>query len=320
MPPDALAANPNLAHYGYMQFVSTGGPTTAPQLRSIYRSLGSNLAMAYVYGMRDIHGENFILLNDRIQFIDMEATTNTYSNFNSMEITGRRPFPEKLVERIVSGLGGVSHNIVQGWGITDANLQAEMRAGFAATFTGMQTGGAHDAVVAANVHAVTHTETRFVPFDTNELQQLAGLFFGRLAAPTLATTTSYNNLTNQLATTTAAKFGGHHRLRGQLLRMLRSAACRNAFDVGDVPYWTRRGRSIYGENGVRQVYSLRHSRLNRSNINEANANARRNAGNAANAQNDFDTQAVPLFGTPMTDILAAHLTRRQQAGHPGPNY
>ncbi len=64
--------------YGYMEFVESGEPTNRDELLSVYRSLAQNMALSYLVGLEDVHHENVLLLRDRVQVIDMEATTGNF--------------------------------------------------------------------------------------------------------------------------------------------------------------------------------------------------------------------------------------------------
>jgi lantibiotic modifying enzyme len=64
--------------YGYMEFVESGGPTTSADLLKVYESLAANMALSYLVGLEDVHQENVLLLKDRVQVIDMEATTGLF--------------------------------------------------------------------------------------------------------------------------------------------------------------------------------------------------------------------------------------------------
>lgn len=64
--------------YGFMEFVESDLPTNQTDLMGVYRSLAANMAMSYLAGLEDIHQENVLLLKDRIQVIDMEATTGAF--------------------------------------------------------------------------------------------------------------------------------------------------------------------------------------------------------------------------------------------------
>ncbi len=65
--------------YGFMQFVETGLPQTAQDLEGVYRSLAVNMAVSYLVGLEDVHHENVLLLTNRVQVIDMEATTGAFN-------------------------------------------------------------------------------------------------------------------------------------------------------------------------------------------------------------------------------------------------
>ena len=66
--------------YGYMQFVASAqGPQDAADVLGIYKSLAANMALSYIVGLEDVHNENVLMLKDRVQVIDMEATTGQFT-------------------------------------------------------------------------------------------------------------------------------------------------------------------------------------------------------------------------------------------------
>jgi len=308
MPADALAlAHANLAHYGYMEFVSTGAPQTAGDIAQVYYSLGSNLAVAYVFGLRDIHGENFVLKNNAVQFIDMEATTNTYSGFTAMELVGSaKPLPAELAARIGKGLRAMTAAQVAALVPPGAVLIQQARQGFRDRLRAVHRSAARGAAITGLVRQATHTETRFVPIPTDKLQYLAGAFHGRLVPGTAAVNAEFKRFTRNIAVEVAGNVGGGPALVAELKYLMRTNAARAALNAGDVPFWTRRGRTIYGETGIRDIRRSFNPRLNQSNANEAAANVRRMAGNRANAQADFESQVVPMLQDPNAMIVAAH--------------
>ncbi|MFI5289464.1 MAG: DUF4135 domain-containing protein, partial [Polyangia bacterium] len=105
-------------HYGYMKFVESGAPTNQAELLSVYQSLAANMAVSFLAGLEDIHHENVLLLRDRVQVIDMEATTGMFSKkqnqqgaldpgrggFLAMQWNGAlRGIKDKLLEAANSG-------------------------------------------------------------------------------------------------------------------------------------------------------------------------------------------------------------------------
>jgi hypothetical protein len=67
------------ADYGFMQFVGSDGPQGAADVSGIYKSLAANMAVSYLVGLEDVHHENVLMLKDRVQVIDMEATTGQFT-------------------------------------------------------------------------------------------------------------------------------------------------------------------------------------------------------------------------------------------------
>lgn len=321
---DAAAIDPRLAHYGYMKFVESAGPRNGADMVSVFQSLGSNLAVAYVFGLRDIHHENFILKTDSIQFIDMEAATGTFTSFDAMELL---TFPNALRDKIAQGLVGTANNVVRGWGeMNDATLITAVRDGFTNTLHAMRPGGPNDAAIGNFVTRASQTVTRFVPFKTEALQGLAGLFHGRLAAPTPVTTASFNDQTLALATATAGA-GATPAYLADLLTMLRAQTTKDALNQGDVPYWTRQGNKIFGEDGVQQVAALAHPRLDTQANIAAGANARRTPAHVGGplhapptALDLLNLQFIPLLNNISGRILNQHQFLRLGQGHGAPNY
>jgi hypothetical protein len=282
--------------------------------------------MAYVFGLRDIHHENFILLDDRIQLIDMEAATTTFTGFAAMEL-GAMPtgLPGELCKKIAKGLAaaGLNHATVSGWMPNAGALRAEMLIGFRDTLTQMAPADpAHGVSIGNRITAITQAEARFVPFATRELQNLAGLFQGNLppGPPDPLMLPQFNNLTQQLAVDTANNLGNPPGLANELRAMLQANSTRAALHAGDVPFWSRRGEAIHGEDGALIVPHLHHPRIDTVANNAAAANVRRGPGNVDAAVTDLVTHAVPLFGDPSAVILAELRTLRERAGHGPPDY
>ena len=65
--------------YGYMEFVHGEGPADEHDLMGVYKSIAANVALSFIVGLEDVHEENVLLLKDRIQVIDMEATTGLFT-------------------------------------------------------------------------------------------------------------------------------------------------------------------------------------------------------------------------------------------------
>ncbi|MGQ1786253.1 DUF4135 domain-containing protein [Saccharicrinis sp. GN24d3] len=308
MPADALAgAQPHLAHYGYMEFVQTGAPRTAAQLRSVFKSLGANLAVAYVFGLRDVHGENFVLKNDSIQLIDMEASTNTFDDFGAMELTtAAKQLPDELYKRIAKGMRDLTAVQVAGLVPDQATLIQQVRVGFKNRLRSMSPNRHRDAALTGLINQSTNTETRFVPIPTEILQQLSGLFYGQLAVVGGPSEALFQAATNDRANQVAHTSGNPPGLADEFRTMLRANGARTALHRGDVPFWTRQGNDIYGEDGALEVSPSVHPRLNTSGQNEIDANNRRASGNRHTAYDELDNDLIPLLGDPTAAIIAAH--------------
>lgn len=311
---DAAAPDERLQRYGYMQFVSSAAPATAAHVTSVYNSVGRNLAIAYVFGLRDIHRENFILLADRIQLIDMEAATGTFTGFGAMELM---TLPNELSNRLANGFAGLDNVALTALLPAVAALQTAIRNGFTTQLAAMNPGAA-PAALAGDIATASTTPARFVPFPTADLQALAALYLGRLAPPTAATLAQFQASTAALATQTA---GATVALIPDLTTLLQSPATMTALDRGDVPFWTRRGNDVFAEDGgAALVANFQHPRLETSANIVAGANTRRGAPNAAAALAALNAQAIPLFGNSVVTTLARHRALRINAGHRHPPY
>jgi hypothetical protein len=304
---DAGATDERQRHYGYMQYVETQGPQNAGDVQAVYNSLGENLAIAYVFGLRDIHHENFVLLQDRLLFIDMEAATGTFTGFGAMELGS---LPNALAGKIANGLVGQSQVVVTGWLPTSPVLKQAVENGFIAKIATLNAGPN----MGTTVTAFSTLPARFVPFPTADLQLLGGQFLGKLGArPKQRDVNDFNQETQNIAMVTA---GGAGPLQVAYQTLLQHQTTKDALNRGDVPFWTRRGNDVYAEDGALLVAAMPHPRLNTTGNIVAGANTRR--GNPAQALADFQAQAAPLLGTPSGRILNDHFAARVVAGHAPP--
>lgn len=64
--------------FGFMEFVPSGLPKSSAELMKLYKSISANMAMSYFMGLQDVHQENHLLLGDKMQIIDMEASTGAF--------------------------------------------------------------------------------------------------------------------------------------------------------------------------------------------------------------------------------------------------
>lgn len=96
--------------------------------------------------------------------------------------------------------------------------------------------------------------------------------------------------------------------------MLRAQATKDALHAGDVPYWTRQGNTVFGEDGAQQIAALAHPRLDT----QANIAARANALRLRPYL--LNMQFMHLLNGISGRLITEHQIQRQLAGHGPPNY
>lgn len=303
----------HLEDYSYMEFAKGTGPQTKAEIESVYRSVGDCLALAYTYGLRDIHHENFILQRDKILLIDMEAATGTYTGFSAMEF-GR--LPGELASRIGKGLVGKTRLEV-GNLLDDLDLAARVREGFGRTMDRLGAKEVTDDLLYSTSETVAQGRTRIVPFATEDLQRIAGDLFGKLGRDDFQESADlYEAKVDNLVTTAAATMGiDTDTGKDQLLALLNSQATIDAFNRGDVPYWQREGDKIYDEAGNLCVESFEWSRVKSKVLIDLDIYTRGIGLGRGGALDDLNAQVVPVINPAANQIINAHFGARINAGH-----
>ncbi|MGW7369797.1 DUF4135 domain-containing protein, partial [Streptomyces sp. NPDC054841] len=233
--------------YGYMQFVRSGGPRTADALLRVYESLGANMALSYLVGLEDVHHENVLLLDDRVQVIDMEATSGVFNWETGFEsqlwlMALQNKVQRQLVELAHAGeLTGVPSaseaREAAGRGFADALARIEQHM---------------PAVNGYHAEQLAGRRARFVPIATSGLRDLIFVVHNRDYTYEEWTARlererrepSRNSLAQQALGQTGSTLETMHAL-------LRSRATFDALRRGDVPYFTRDlgSHTVYDEAG-----------------------------------------------------------------------
>lgn len=290
----------NNENYTFMEFVKSDLPTNTADLTGVWASIGANAAMAYLVGLEDMHEENVLLLKNRIQVIDMEATTGLFNSFNAMlwnkAITaGLRP---KLLDAARAGTLAT--------GTTQGQCRNAARNAFTATLDKAQ-GGAFNVAYATHRNALAGSTSRLVPIPTADLY--GGIILARGRADLNAWRHWLDNAGDYYVNQCVGQTGS---TKAFILRVLKSAGTYNALVRGDVPYYTRDlgSSDIHDEEG-NQIDETGCSKVGQA-IN-TEMNARRAALQVSGAGHmdqtaaytAFNAQVVPLLTALNTDINAA---------------
>jgi hypothetical protein len=104
--------------------------------------------------------------------------------------------------------------------------------------------------------------------------------------------------------------------------MLRHPVTQGALNKGDVPYWTRQGNTVFGEDGVQQVAALAHPRLDTIANIATDANNRRTQPLPLPDQrlHLLHQQVIPAYANISAGIINEHQMLRQADGYGAPNY
>jgi hypothetical protein len=229
-----------------MQFVQSGVPTNTNDLLGVYRSLAANMALSYLAGLEDVHQENVLLLRDRVQVIDMEATTGRFTknhdNQNQLR-ANEGGFRAMLWDKALQE--GIKPKLVKA--ARDGTLQSApqsnaVQAAMRQTFTAVLGTAEHNNFNndwQQQTQALGGHNARIVPIATASFYQL------------IASATNYNSL-NAWQNAVDHNTGNVIDIaRGQggatdqfLANVLRSPGTYNALRRGEIPYYTRNlGRS-----------------------------------------------------------------------------
>lgn len=287
---DTNAPDERSRHYGYMEYVQTEGPQTANEVLSVYNSLGKNLAIAYVFGLRDIHYENFILRRDSILFIDMEAATGTFTGFNTLDFAF---LPDRLAQKIRANLSQQQLTAINNWLPHTNDLIQMVKNGFEQGLRSIS----QIPNLNNDIAFYSGLRTRFVPFPTSDLQNICQIYHGRLGVQN----PQYNNTINDLAHNTA---NGNQQLELGFLQLLNHQDTITALNRGDIPFWTRSGNNVYGESGVLILQNFNHPRLEDNLLINQNVTGRvMNAMVQIRGIGQLRNVLIPMLGDPHRAII-----------------
>jgi hypothetical protein len=264
--------------YGYMTFLEGTGPQNAEDVRSIYHSLGEGLAIAYVYGLRDLHHENYIMFRNRIQWIDLEALTGTFTDFQSTEIASLFP---SMADRMYKTLRAAIEPGEKEWfrarkrrknraalvrKLKAINIEDAIREGFTAKKLN----------IPAEAPQAAKWMTRFVPFPTDDLYDVVNQWHDKAELdkkrfPPIRRANRPVWFTTKIALL-KGKYPGPAE---EVNAMMTATSTRRAIRRGDIPFFMRQGNSIYGEDGKRIVKKSKHPRLQSEKKIQAGIGARR---------------------------------------------
>lgn len=218
--------------YGFMEFVRSDSPASAEDVLGVYKSIAANMALAYLVGMDDIHQENVLLLKDRIQVIDMEATTGRFKDFDS------QLWP-RAFEKIKKNLGElISHGTLRALPATD-DVVSEMNEEFERMLTRASSEELNDEWE-GNVDELSRTTTRTVPIATETLTRLVGVVDLRRQAGGLRNLEEWQAYLDEKRDDYIWEIAGATGSEAEFVeRVLRSPGTFHALCNGDVPYYTR---------------------------------------------------------------------------------
>ena len=231
--------------YGYMEFVKSDVPHTDVELLDVYRSIAANAAVAYVIGLEDIHQENVLLKRNRIQIIDMEATTGMFQKGRKPGTTTLEPnlrgFIDQQWNKAISqddGIKGKLFKAIQDGDLTNAPLSAAVSASMLAEFTAVLTkaaAGAFDQAFAAQTAALGGTRARVVPVATKDFYKLIP------AAKQATDLTAWKAklVSDPSLIQTAQGSGGQPRDPLLVKNILESPGTYNSLHRGEIPYFSR---------------------------------------------------------------------------------
>jgi hypothetical protein len=320
-------------HYGYMEFVDTSaGPSTAADVKSVYLSIAANAALSFLIGLEDVHYENVLLLKDRVQIIDMEATTGLFKKKAKPQEGG---FLEQVwlgSRGAINGKDGIDKQLarlVEAGTLTGApptaGLGDDMRTQFIAVLK-TAAGGAFDQPFADAKSSLSSLKSRIVPIPTEGFYRLLQLAEGKTFAEWCAEIDGAGSKilakAQEFASDQPPDF---------LKRLLKSPGTHKALVRGEIPYYNRElsGDRVEDEDGnvidatgftkigkpIGQEMQKRRGELQTEGFGDA-------GGDAAPAPDPlhssvvgiFDAQIVPAIET-LNESLRGQLAAK---GHAGP--
>jgi hypothetical protein len=232
--------------YGYMEFVRSGTPETADDLLSVYKSIAANMALSYLVGLDDVHHDNVILLKDRIQVIDMEATTGTFAKrYVSKGGAHQGNFIDQQWMKALfetSGNGGIFEKLrraVQAGTLTTlpdgGAIEGAMESSFNAIIARAKS-SAIDAKWDENTEALAEVETRTVPIPTKAFYEY---IIPAAKGKSKEEWATFLNNADESKTVMNEARGVTSNTDDFIKRVLLSPGTFNALKRGDVPYYLR---------------------------------------------------------------------------------
>ncbi|GAB3467846.1 eCIS core domain-containing protein [Actinophytocola sediminis] len=288
------------AGYGYLEFVPSGSPRTDADLLGVYASIGANMALSYVVGLEDVHEENVLLLQNRIQVIDMEATTGI---FGESESTG---FEAQLWHKAVNNkIGPQLRRLATNGQLTDVPATDAALAAARQAFTDTldRALGSRRTAVSDHGRNLAQQRARFVPIATATLQDFIFVAGSYDYQRWLARLNDERATPGQPSTLAQQALGSSGSTIADMDTILRSRAVFDALKRGDVPYFSRDlgSSDVYDEAGGKLAVN-QHSKIGPA-INDA-ITGRMAESSRAKADQIFAAQALPWIRAINNDLLA----------------
>lgn len=214
-------------HFTLMEFVKSDVPRNTADLTGVWASIGANAAMAYIVGLEDIHNENVLLLQNRIQIIDMEATTGRFTTFSAML------WNKAINEGIGPKLQSAAREGMLTSGTTNEECQTAAQRAFRDTLSRYQNVEFNAEYTRAR-DTLAGSRTRLVPIAT------ADLYKGIIAARKRGTLENWRNWLNNDGNYYVDECKGQTGSTKDFIKnVLLSPGTYNALVRGDVPYYSR---------------------------------------------------------------------------------
>lgn len=229
--------------YGYMEFVASDTPATSADLLNVYRSLAANMALSYLVGLEDVHHENVLLLRDRVQVIDMEATTGMFT-LDPVDLTkggfAGMLWPKAIADGIKPKVEAAIHAGTLGAVPTTADVQAAMREEFQHALRRAANRGN---TVGQQADALAGQRSRVVPVATSEFYSMV------TRAKHAGSQPAWSNLVDTDPTLVGQAKGAAGHTDAFVARLLKSPGTFAALARGEVPFYSRDlgGTDIFDE-------------------------------------------------------------------------
>ncbi|HVV83498.1 MAG TPA: DUF4135 domain-containing protein [Kofleriaceae bacterium] len=303
--------------YGFMEFVESDTPRDANDLLAVYRSLGANMAVGYLAGLEDVHYENVLLLRNRVQVIDMEATTGMFSKKHNQQQQlepNKGGFSSALWDSALHrGIRPKLEGAVKAATLLSAPDANAAQTAFRDAFKGVldtAKGQNFDNDWQQQTQALGGLHSRIVPLATASFYILIEV--ARKAGSLNAWQQKVDGDVGNIATTAGSNSG--HTLQF-VKNVLRSPGTYAALLRGEVPFFKRDlgSTDIFDEAGT-QIPSAGCSKVGGDIATEMGnrRNELRQHGDNADVFAQFAAQMVPLLGQVNQGVLALLQERRNQ--------